>query len=43
VTPESVHEVAQGLLAPSGLVTTVVGDADHVEAPLRALTEVVRG
>jgi zinc protease len=43
VTPESVHEVAQGLLAPSGLVTTVVGDADHVAAPLRALTEVVRG
>jgi zinc protease len=43
VTPESVHEAAQGLLAPSGLVTTVVGDADRVGAPLRALTDVVRG
>jgi predicted Zn-dependent peptidase len=43
VTPESVHDVAQGLLAPSGLVTTVVGDADQVEAPLRALTQVTRG
>jgi predicted Zn-dependent peptidase len=42
VTPAQVHEVAQELLAPSRLVTTVVGDAAQVEAPLSALYDVVR-
>ena len=42
VTPAQVHEVAQRLLAPSRLVTTVVGDAAQVEAPLSALYDVVR-
>jgi hypothetical protein len=38
-----VHEVAEQLLAPSRLVTTVVGDAAQVEGPLSALYDVVRG
>jgi predicted Zn-dependent peptidase len=42
VTPEQVHEAAQPLLAPAGLVTTVVGDAGQVAGPLSALTEVTR-
>jgi predicted Zn-dependent peptidase len=42
VTPEQVHEAAQTMLAPSGLVTTVVGDATQVEAPLAAVTQVTR-
>jgi predicted Zn-dependent peptidase len=42
VTPEQVHEVAQTLLAPAGLVTTVVGDAARVAGPLSALTEVTQ-
>jgi zinc protease len=42
VTPAEVHEAAQRLLAPSGLVTTVVGDASVVHGPLSALTEVTR-
>jgi len=43
VTPEDVLSVSQRLLAPAGLVTTVVGDASVVEGPLAALDEVVRG
>jgi predicted Zn-dependent peptidase len=43
VTRDDVHEVAQRLLAPAAMVTTVVGDAQLVEGPLRALGEVVRG
>ena len=42
VTPEHVHEVAATMLAPSRLVTTVVGDATKVEGPLSALSEVTR-
>jgi predicted Zn-dependent peptidase len=42
VTPEQVHEVAQTMLAPAGLVTTVVGDAARVAGPLSALTEVTQ-
>ena len=42
VTPDDVHEVAQTLLAPATRITTVVGDAARIEAPLSALTEVVR-
>ena len=30
VTPEDVHAVAQTMLAPASLVTTVVGDAAQV-------------
>jgi predicted Zn-dependent peptidase len=42
VTPDDVHQVAQTLLAPATRITTVVGDAARIEAPLSALTEVVR-
>ncbi len=42
VTPGDVHEVAQRMLAPSRLVTTVVGDAERVEDPLSALYDVSR-
>ncbi len=42
VTPDDVHAVAQTLLAPASMVTTVVGDAAQVEAPLATLTEVTR-
>ncbi len=42
VTPAEVHEAAQHMLAPAGLVTTIVGDADQVEGPLSALYDVVR-
>ncbi|MGH8893678.1 MAG: M16 family metallopeptidase [Actinomycetes bacterium] len=40
VSPEDVHAQARRVLAPAGLVTTVVGDSALVEEPLRALTEV---
>lgn len=43
VTPADVHEVARRMLAPTALVSTVVGDASVVEGPLSALSEVVRG
>ncbi len=42
VTPEDVHAVAQTMLAPASLVTTVVGDAAQVAEPLAALSEVTR-
>ncbi len=42
VTPEDVHQAALRMLAPTGLVTTVVGDAAKVERPLSALYDVVR-
>jgi predicted Zn-dependent peptidase len=42
VTRDDVHEVARRVLAPAAMVTTVVGDAAAVEAPLQALGEVVR-
>lgn len=42
VTPAEVHEAAQRVLAPASLVTTVVGDAAAVEAPLTALYDVTR-
>jgi predicted Zn-dependent peptidase len=40
VDPEQVHAAAAGLLAPSRLVWTVLGDADRLHAPLAAVTEV---
>jgi predicted Zn-dependent peptidase len=40
VTPEDVHQVARRVLAPSGMVSAVVGDASVVEDPLRALGSV---
>jgi zinc protease len=42
VTPEQVLEAASSLLAPSAMVSVVVGDADVVADGLRALTEVER-
>jgi predicted Zn-dependent peptidase len=42
VTPQQVHEVARQVLAPSAMVTTVVGDAAQVEQPLGALGDLVR-
>jgi predicted Zn-dependent peptidase len=42
VTREDVHEVARRVLAPAGMVTTVVGDAALVEQPLQALGPVDR-
>jgi predicted Zn-dependent peptidase len=42
-TREQVAEVAARFLAPSQAVTVVLGDAEKVEAPLSALTPVVRG
>ena len=42
VTPQDVHDVAQTLLAPASLVTTVVGDAATVAGPLSALFDVTR-
>jgi zinc protease len=42
VTPEQVHEVAESMLGPSRLVTTVVGDAAKVEGALGALTAISR-
>jgi predicted Zn-dependent peptidase len=42
VTPDDVHSVASRVLAPSSMVTTVVGDASLVEATLRALGDVTR-
>jgi predicted Zn-dependent peptidase len=42
VTPEDVLAVAARVLAPAGLVTTVVGDASVVEEPLRRLGDVER-
>ena len=42
VTPEDVLSVSQRVLAPAGMVTTVVGDASSVEGPLSALGEVAR-
>ncbi|MFF5293847.1 M16 family metallopeptidase [Paractinoplanes globisporus] len=42
-TLDQVAEVAAQFLAPSQAVTVVLGDAEKVEAPLAALTQVVRG
>lgn len=42
VTPADVHAVASRYLAPASMVTTVVGDASAVAAPLQALGEVTR-
>ena len=42
VTPEDVHAVAQTLLAPASMVTTVVGDAAQIEAPLATLADLTR-
>jgi predicted Zn-dependent peptidase len=42
VTPEDVLRVSRRVLAPTGMVTAVVGDAAVVEEPLSALAEVVR-
>ena len=42
VTPDDVHAVAQTMLAPASLVTTVVGDAAQVAGSLAALSEVTR-
>lgn len=41
VTPEDVLAVSRRVLAPAGMVTTVVGDVSAVEGSLRALGEVV--
>jgi predicted Zn-dependent peptidase len=43
VTPEDVLAVAQRVLAPAAMVSTVVGDASAVAGPLEVLGEVVRG
>ena len=43
VTPQDVHAVARRVLAPAGLVSTVVGDASVVQEPLRALGDVEPG
>jgi predicted Zn-dependent peptidase len=40
VTVEEVAEAARRYLAPGGLTTVVVGDADRVAGPLRALGQV---
>ena len=40
--PDEVREAARGVLSPSGLVVTVLGDADALEGPLSAVTEVTR-
>jgi len=40
VDAEQVHAAASGLLAPSRLVWTVLGDADRLHAPLATVTEV---
>ena len=42
VTPQDVHEVAQTMLAPASMVTTVVGDGSQIEGPLSALAELTR-
>jgi zinc protease len=42
-TREQVTEAAARYLAPSQVVTVVLGDADRVETPLAALTAVERG
>jgi predicted Zn-dependent peptidase len=42
VTPQDVHAVAQTMLAPASMVTTVVGDAAQIEAPLATLTDLTR-
>ncbi|WP_433297809.1 M16 family metallopeptidase [Actinoplanes sp. CA-030573] len=42
-TLDDVAEVAARFLAPTRAVTVVLGDAEKVEAPLAALTQVVRG
>lgn len=39
VTVDQVHEVSRRYVAPSALTAVVVGDAEHVEAPLAALGE----
>lgn len=43
VTPDEVHEMASRVLAPSAMVTTVVGDASVVSGPLAALGRLVGG
>jgi predicted Zn-dependent peptidase len=43
VTVEEVAEAAQRYLAPGALTTVVVGDADRVAGPLRALARVEVG
>jgi predicted Zn-dependent peptidase len=43
VTPDDVHAMAQRILGPSTMVTTVVGDAAKVEGPLSSLFAVERG
>ncbi len=40
VDADQVHAAALGLLAPSRLVWTVLGDADRLQAPLATVTEV---
>jgi predicted Zn-dependent peptidase len=42
-TMDEVAAAAAEFLAPSRAVTVVLGDAEKVEAPLAALTQVVRG
>lgn len=42
VTPDQVHELAQSMLAPSRLVSTVVGDAAVIKGPLAALSDLTR-
>jgi zinc protease len=42
VTPDEVREAARGVLSPSRLVVTVLGDADALEGPLSSVTEVTR-
>jgi len=42
LTPEQVHAVSARVLAPSRMLTAVVGDAARVEESLRALGAVVR-
>jgi predicted Zn-dependent peptidase len=43
VKPGDVHEAARRFLAPSSLVTTVLGDAAVVRDPLAALGDVASG
>ena len=40
VDPEQVHAAAAGLLSPSRLVWTVLGDAERLRGPLATVTEV---
>ncbi|MGH8905179.1 MAG: M16 family metallopeptidase [Egibacteraceae bacterium] len=42
VTVEQVHEQAARFLAPTRLVTVILGDATHIEPSLRTLTDVER-